>query len=62
MRSFDASGAVVRRLTEGQQPAGAHAVRWDGRDDAGNPLPAGVYLTRIETAEGVATGKVTVAR
>ncbi len=62
MEMFDASVAVAHRLTQGLQPAGAHEVRWDGRDDDGNLLPAGVYLTRVETADGVTTGKVTLAR
>jgi hypothetical protein len=37
-------------------------VRWDGRDDAGNELPTGVYLTRIETSAGAITGKITLVR
>ena len=59
---FDASGAVVRRLAEGQQPAGAHVTRWDGRNDAGEQLPSGAYFTRIETPAGVVTGKVVLSR
>ena len=32
--------------------AGAGSVRWDGRDDAGHPLPMGTYFVRLE-ARGV---------
>jgi flagellar hook assembly protein FlgD len=29
--------------------AGDHEVRWDGKDDRGNRLPAGVYSYRIQS-------------
>ena len=59
---FDAPGAVVRRLAQGQQPAGVHVTHWDGRSDAGQRLPSGSYFTRIETAAGVVTGRVVLTR
>ncbi len=45
---YDIQGRTLRRLTEGARAAGQHTVVWDGRDDAGRRLPAGVYLYRIE--------------
>lgn len=59
---FDAAGKAVRRFAEGRQAAGSHAVRWDGRDGRGAPVPRGVYLTRFETAVGVMTEKVVLSR
>jgi flagellar hook assembly protein FlgD len=58
---FDASGSLVRRLGEGPQAAGTHETDWDGRNDVGEELGAGVYLTRIETQAGVTTGKLVLA-
>jgi hypothetical protein len=46
---FDAQGRRVRSLLEGAQPAGRGAVRWDGADDAGRPLGAGLYFARLVT-------------
>jgi hypothetical protein len=44
----DLSGRVVRTLVAGEaQPAGSQLRRWDGRDDAGRPLPSGSYLVRV---------------
>jgi len=40
----DARGARVRLLFAGPLAAGAHTRVWDGRDDAGRPLPSGTYL------------------
>jgi len=48
LRVFDVRGRLVRTLVDGNQPAGAHAVDWDGRDDRGAPAASGVYLYRLE--------------
>lgn len=41
---FDLRGHRVRDLLEGTQPAGEVQVQWNGRDQAGRPVPAGVYF------------------
>ena len=48
---YDAAGRRVRELVSGTEPAGAHALTWDRRDDAGHVLGAGLYFVRLE-AEG----------
>jgi len=50
---FAATGRRVRRLA-GDPAAG---FRWDGRDESGRQLPAGVYLYRLQSGESVLTGK-----
>jgi len=62
LKIYDASGALVRLLADGVQTTGSHRVPWDGRGASGNVLPRGVYLMRIETEAGTATGKVILAR
>ncbi len=59
---FDAAGGLVRRVDEGQRPAGAFFTPWDGHDDNGRDLPTGVYFARIVTGEGSTTGRVVLAR
>ena len=49
---FDLSGRRVRSLARGESPAGVHRVQWDGRDEVGNRLEAGVYFARLETPQG----------
>ena len=39
----DASGAVVRRLDYGTQPAGTSYFSWDGKDGSGTTMAAGSY-------------------
>lgn len=44
---FDAQGQKVRALVEGFQTPGFHQVRWDGTDEGGWPVAAGLYLGRL---------------
>jgi hypothetical protein len=44
---YDVAGHLVRRLVDGQQPAGDHAVVWDGRDVRGFSASSGVYFYRL---------------
>ena len=59
---FDVRGRVVRRLEDSGATAGLRTLPWDGRDDAGRPLPAGVYLVRVEVGGRVAAGRVSLLR
>lgn len=49
---YDVSGRQVRRLSGGVLDAGSHTATWDGRDDAGRPVPAGVYFYALRTPLG----------
>jgi len=44
LRLYDPSGRVVRTLAHGTVDAGRHALVWDGRNDRGGRVPAGVYF------------------
>jgi hypothetical protein len=48
---FDARGRCVRSLVDDTRPAGEWTVAWDGCDDAGVGVGAGLYLLRFR-AEG----------
>jgi flagellar basal-body rod modification protein FlgD len=52
----DAAGKAVRTLDLGAKPAGALAVTWDGKDDAGQPVAAGSYSLEVQAknADGAA--------
>jgi hypothetical protein len=54
----DATGRIVRNLLSAELPAGEYAPEWNGRGDHGRRLPAGLYLTRIVSPDGVSTGRV----
>ena len=48
LRIYGLRGERVRTLVDGERPAGPHAVTWDGRDDHGRAVNAGVYFYRLE--------------
>lgn len=60
---YDRTGRLLRTLHRAAQPAEFGAAldgfitRWDGRDDAGQPLPAGTYR-----GKGYLVGPLTVRR
>ena len=57
---FDAQGRSIRRLVDGAlQVPGPYTVTWDGRDDGGRVVEAGVYFYRLESG-GVAQAMRTV--
>ena len=49
---FDVNGRLVRRLLDATRPAGEATVTWNGENDAGAKLGAGVYFVRL-TGPGV---------
>lgn len=46
------SGQPVRTLVDGVQASGRYQVSWDGRDQQGVPVAAGVYLARLNWPGG----------
>ena len=55
---LDVGGCRVRTLAAGACGAGAHTVRWDGRDEHGARLAAGVYWARLAAGEETRTRRV----
>ncbi|MBK8230832.1 MAG: hypothetical protein IPK72_09680 [Candidatus Eisenbacteria bacterium] len=49
-------------LATGPRSAGAHALVWDGRDEAGVELEAGVYLYRYRAGSTVESDRIVIAR
>lgn len=49
---FDPRGRLVRRLAAGRHDAGVHRTLWDGRDENGARVRAGVYFYRLITPDG----------
>ena len=59
---YDLLGQRVRELVCGRQKAGYYTVRWDGRDDEGREVSAGIYLYRLEAGSFVKTRKMVLVR
>lgn len=59
---FDLSGRTVATLLSQTMEAGPHEVRWDGRDEWGNPVSSGVYLYRIRSGDFAKTRKMVLMK
>ncbi len=56
LKILDATGRSVRTLLEGERGQGVYWVTWDGRDEWGRLLPAGLYFPAMR-AEGRRVGQ-----
>jgi hypothetical protein len=46
---LDLTGRRLRTLANGTMPKGATVLMWDGRDDGGRSMPAGIVFARLST-------------
>jgi flagellar hook assembly protein FlgD len=49
---YDVSGRMVRQLESGYVTAGIHDLKWDGLDEKGTAVSAGIYFVRFVSASG----------
>ncbi|MCA9757998.1 MAG: T9SS type A sorting domain-containing protein [Candidatus Eisenbacteria bacterium] len=59
---YDAQGRRVRQLARRELSAGIHSISWDGADDAGGRLPAGVYQLHLRTDSGTDSRSIVLGR
>jgi hypothetical protein len=62
LKIYNVAGQLVRTLVSSFQPAGEHAVQWDGRDDRKQTMSAGVYLYRLEAGQQRLTRKLVMLK
>ncbi|HET9325180.1 MAG TPA: FlgD immunoglobulin-like domain containing protein [Candidatus Eisenbacteria bacterium] len=55
---YDASGRRVATLLHSELPAGRRSVSWDGREESGRPVGAGLYFARLITPQGSALRRI----
>jgi len=59
----DVEGRRVRALEQDRAlPVGAHAFRWDGRDDSGAPVRSGLYYVIVRSAGATLTSRIVMLR
>ena len=59
---YDVRGRRVRQLEHERRPAGRYTMDFDGRDDQGTPLAAGVYFVRLSVNDFRSSQRVLVMR
>jgi hypothetical protein len=59
---YDVNGREVRNLVNERKPGGAGEAVWDGLDNRGNRVGAGVYFARLDVDGLTASGKLMVLK
>jgi hypothetical protein len=59
---FGVDGRSIRTLVRGEMSAGRQTAVWDGRDDAGAPVPPGVLFYRLRGPDLITNRKLSVIR
>jgi hypothetical protein len=57
-----AAGTQVRSICNSTLPPAHYALTWNGRDEQGRMLPAGIYFCRLTAGDYRATRKVVLQR
>ncbi len=55
-------GQKIRTLVKRDQPAGAHDIQWDGKNEQGVQVSTGIYLYRLQTEHHVQIRKMMLIR
>lgn len=58
----DATGRLVRVLSNARCPVGVHSVLWDGKSESGQLVAGGIYFCEIRAGEARATKRIVVVR
>jgi flagellar hook assembly protein FlgD len=59
---FDVAGRRVATIAAGTRDGGEHELSWNGTDDAGRRVGAGVYFYRLEAGNQTLTRKLLIVR
>jgi flagellar hook assembly protein FlgD len=59
---FNVLGQRVRTLLHATREAGQHEILWNGANDAGERLAAGVYIMRLRAGKMTTARRVTLTR
>lgn len=63
LRVYDIGGRLVRTLLDTRElAAGPHGAEWDGRDDAGLRVQAGLYFAQLRSKDAMDTRRLVFTR
>jgi len=55
---YNLKGEKVKQLYDGKLDSGYHKLAWDGRDERNAPVPAGIYLLKLQAGTVIRLRKV----
>ena len=58
LKVYNVAGQLVKTVVDAQKSAGNYSATWDGRDQAGRSVAAGVYLYQLRAGDRALTRKM----
>lgn len=58
LKIYDVKGSLVKKFKQFAPHSPISHIVWDAKDDAGQPIPEGVYFVRLKTPDFVETVKI----
>ena len=62
LKVYNVSGKEVSSLIDGFYSAGNYSIQWDAKDSFGNNLSSGIYITKLNTNEGILSNTMMLIR
>ncbi|MEE2876971.1 MAG: T9SS type A sorting domain-containing protein, partial [Candidatus Neomarinimicrobiota bacterium] len=62
LKVYNLMGQEVRTLTNEWLPTGSHRLIWNGKDQRGIPVSAGVYIYRLQSQNFQKTWKMVLLK
>lgn len=59
---YDLVGRRIKTLISEHLETGQYSQNWDGRDNSGSEMPAGIYLVRIKSETTIDSEKMTLLK
>lgn len=59
---YDLGGRLIKQLAAQEFEAGRYTEPWDGRNEKGSLMPAGVYLVRIQSGSTTDSKKIILVK
>jgi flagellar hook assembly protein FlgD len=58
IRIYNSKGQLVRNLNCEKLKSGFNTISWDGKDDQGHPVSAGIYLSKLSASGDITARKL----
>lgn len=62
LKIYDSSGNLIKTFPSEFRESGYHHIIWNGKDEAGNDVPSGVYLYRLKSEDFIMTKNMVLLR
>ena len=59
---YDLVGSKVIEFFSSSRPSGTHSIQWNGTDQQGNRVPAGIYFYQLKTGDFLQTKKMVLMK